>query len=60
MILNGSHTDVTVAVWSKTLGAIVRHEQALETVEISDKFWGLSVHASMITEAGVTNCRLTI
>lgn len=36
----------------------MRHEQALETVEMSDEFCGLRVHASMITEAGVTNCRL--
>lgn len=47
-----------MAVWSKTLGVMVRHEQALETVEMSDEFCGLSVHASMITEAGVMNCRL--
>ena len=46
-------------VWSKTLGVIVRHEQALDTVEMSDRFCGLSVHASMSTEAGVTNCRLS-
>lgn len=38
---------------------IVRHEQALETVEMSDWFCGLSVHAAMNTEAGVTNCRLS-
>ena len=36
---------------------MVRHEQALETIEISVAFCGLNVHASMITEAGVTNCR---
>lgn len=49
-----------MAVWSKTLGVMVRHEQALETVEMSDEFCGLSVHASMITEAGVMNCRLML
>lgn len=38
---------------------IVRHEQALETVEMSDWFCGLSVHAAMKMEAGVTNCRLS-
>lgn len=42
-ILNGTHTEVTVDVWSTTLGAIVRHEQALDTDEISDWFCGLSV-----------------
>ena len=42
--------------WSRTLGVIVRHEQALETIEMSDWFCGLSVHASMIIEAGVINC----
>lgn len=58
--LNGSHTDVTVAVWSKTLGVIVRHEQASERVESSDCCCGLSEHAaSMSSEAGVTNCRLS-
>ncbi len=38
---------------------IVRHEQALETTEMSDWFCGLRVHAAMITEAGVMNCRLS-
>ena len=36
---------------------MVRHEQALETMEISVAFCGLNVHASMITEAGVMNWR---
>ena len=47
-----------MAVESKTLGVMVRHEQALETVEMIDWFCGLSVHASINTDAGVTNCRL--
>ena len=37
---------------------IVRHEQALETVEMRDWHSGLSVYAAMITEAGVMTCRL--
>lgn len=36
---------------------IVRHEQALETLEISEAFCGLSVHAWMIIDAGVMTCR---
>lgn len=55
--LNGFRTDVTVDVWSTTLGVIVRHEQALETVEISDAFCGPNVHAAIIAAAGVTACR---
>ena len=46
-------------VWSTTLGVIVRHEQALDTIEMSDEFFGLKVHASISTEAGVMNCRLS-
>lgn len=53
------HTDVTVADWSTRLGVIVRQEQALETIEMSDWFCGLRVHASMSTEAGVMNCLLS-
>lgn len=48
-----------MAVESKTLGVTVRHEQALETVEMIDSFCGLSVHAAINTDAGVTNCRLS-
>lgn len=36
---------------------IVRHEQALETDEMSDWFCGLNAHSSMMSEAGVMNCR---
>lgn len=59
-MLNGYRTDVTVAVWLVTLGVIVRHEQALDTIEMIEALAGLSVQASMKTEAGVTNCRLSI
>lgn len=46
-------------VWATTLEGIVRHEQALETTEMSDWFCGLSVYAAINTEAGVMNCRLS-
>lgn len=36
---------------------IVRHEQALETLEISEAFCGLSVHDCLSTETGLTACR---
>ena len=36
---------------------IVRHEQALETLEISEAFCGLNIHAWMITETVFTICR---
>ena len=45
-------------VWSTTLGVIVRHEQALDAVEMSDWFCGLNVHDSMNAEGGLMNCRL--
>lgn len=47
-----------MVVWSTTLEGILRHEQALETSDISVRFCGLSVHDAMISEAGVTACRL--
>ena len=37
---------------------ILRQEQALDTMEMSDWFCGLCVHDSMNTAAGVTNCCL--
>ena len=45
--MNRSHTDVTVAGWSTTVGVIVRHEQALETPEMIESFFGLRVQAAM-------------
>lgn len=57
-ILKWVFTDVAVDVWSTTLEGILRHEQALETSDMSVWFCGLSVHDAMMSEAGVTNCRL--
>lgn len=59
-ILNGSHTEVSVDVSTVILSGIVRHEQALETEEMSVWFCGLSVlvQDAITSEAGVTTCRL--
>ena len=57
-ILNGSHTEVTVVVSAITLEGIIRHEQALETCEMSVWFCGLSVQDAITSEAGVMSCRL--